>query len=35
LDWKGPLMGHATDPRWTKAREQFFKDNMTLKPPTK
>jgi cephalosporin-C deacetylase len=30
-----PLMGHGTDPRWTKAREQFFKDNMTLKPPTK
>ena len=29
-----PLMGHGTDPRWTKAREQFFKDNMTLKPPT-
>jgi cephalosporin-C deacetylase-like acetyl esterase len=30
-----PLMGHATDPRWTQAREQFFKDNMMLKPPTK
>lgn len=30
-----PVMGHGTDPRWTKAREQFFKDNMTLKPPTK
>jgi cephalosporin-C deacetylase len=28
-----PRMGHATDPRWTKAREQFFKDNMNLKPP--
>jgi cephalosporin-C deacetylase-like acetyl esterase len=30
-----PLMGHSTDPRWTKARTQFFKDNMTLKPPAK
>ena len=30
-----PLMGHDTDSRWTKAREQFFKDNMTLQPPTK
>jgi len=30
-----PLMAHATDPRWTKAREQFFKDNMTLRPPMK
>jgi cephalosporin-C deacetylase-like acetyl esterase len=30
-----PLMGHGTDPRWTKAREQFWKDNMALKPPPK
>jgi cephalosporin-C deacetylase-like acetyl esterase len=30
-----PQMGHATDPRWTQAREQFFKENMTLKPPAK
>jgi cephalosporin-C deacetylase-like acetyl esterase len=30
-----PLMGHSTDPRWTKAREQFFRDNLTLKPPAK
>lgn len=30
-----PLMGHATDTRWAKAREQFFKDNMALKPPAK
>lgn len=28
-----PLMGHATDPRWTKARDEFFKENLTLKPP--
>jgi cephalosporin-C deacetylase len=28
-----PRMGHATDPLWTKAREQFWKDNLTLKPP--
>ena len=30
-----PLMGHGTDPVWAKAREQFFKDNMTLHPPAK
>jgi cephalosporin-C deacetylase-like acetyl esterase len=30
-----PLMGHGTDQRWVKAREQFFKENMTLKPPAK
>jgi cephalosporin-C deacetylase-like acetyl esterase len=30
-----PLMGHDTDPLWLKTREQFFKENMTLKPPTK
>jgi cephalosporin-C deacetylase len=30
-----PLMGHGTDSRWIKAREQFFQDNMTLKPPAK
>jgi cephalosporin-C deacetylase-like acetyl esterase len=30
-----PLMGHGTDPAWAKAREQFFKDNLTLKPPAK
>ena len=30
-----PQMAHATDPRWTKAREQFWKDNMALKPPAK
>jgi cephalosporin-C deacetylase-like acetyl esterase len=30
-----PTMGHSTDPRWLKAREQFFKDNMALKPPAK
>lgn len=30
-----PLMGHGTDPRWTNARVQFFRDNMTLKPPAK
>jgi cephalosporin-C deacetylase len=28
-----PRMGHATDPLWTKARENFWKDNLTLKPP--
>jgi cephalosporin-C deacetylase len=30
-----PLMGHNTDPRWTKASDQLFKENMSLKPPTK
>jgi cephalosporin-C deacetylase len=30
-----PLMGHGTDGRWIKAREQLFRDNMTLKPPPK
>jgi len=30
-----PRMGHLIDPRWTKRRAQFFKDNMTLKPPAK
>lgn len=28
-----PTMGHATDPRWTKARDEFWKANLTLKPP--
>ncbi len=28
-----PLMGHSTDARWTKAREAFWKANMSLKPP--
>lgn len=28
-----PTMGHGTDPRWTKAREEFWKANLTLKPP--
>jgi len=30
-----PLMGHATDPRWQKAREDFWKKNMALAPPKK
>ncbi len=30
-----PLMGHGTDPRWTKAREEFWKNNMKLAPPQK
>jgi cephalosporin-C deacetylase len=30
-----PLMGHDTDPLWKKAREKFWKDNLTLNPPTK
>jgi cephalosporin-C deacetylase len=30
-----PLMGHGTDVRWTKARDQLFNDNMTMKPPAK
>lgn len=29
-----PLMGHGTDPRWQKARDEFWKANMELKPPT-
>jgi cephalosporin-C deacetylase len=28
-----PKMGHGTDPRWTKAREEFWKENLALKPP--
>jgi cephalosporin-C deacetylase len=30
-----PLLGHNTDPRWLKAREDFFKKNMKLVPPEK
>jgi cephalosporin-C deacetylase-like acetyl esterase len=30
-----PLMGHGTDKRWLDAREKFFRENMTLKPPVK
>jgi cephalosporin-C deacetylase len=30
-----PLMGHATDPRWLKARDEFWKKNMKLVPPEK
>ena len=28
-----PLMGHGTDPRWLKARDEFWKKNMKLMPP--
>jgi cephalosporin-C deacetylase-like acetyl esterase len=28
-----PKMGHGTDPRFTKAREEFWKKNMALKSP--
>jgi cephalosporin-C deacetylase len=28
-----PLIGHETDPRWLKARDEFFKKNMKLVPP--
>lgn len=28
-----PLMGHGTDPRYLKAREDFWKKNMKLMPP--
>ena len=30
-----PLMAHATDPRWTKARDEFWKANLSLKPAPK
>jgi cephalosporin-C deacetylase len=30
-----PLMGHGTDPRWVEAREKFWKEHLTLKPPAK
>ena len=30
-----PLMGHSTDARWAKARQAFWKENLSLKPPTK
>ena len=29
-----PRMGHGTDPAWIKARDEFWKANMELKPPT-
>ncbi len=29
-----PKMGHGTDPRWTAAREEFWKANLTLRPTT-
>jgi cephalosporin-C deacetylase len=28
-----PLMGHSTDPRWGRAREEFWKKNLALRPP--
>jgi cephalosporin-C deacetylase-like acetyl esterase len=28
-----PRMGHGTDPRWVKAREEFWRKNMSLRPP--
>lgn len=28
-----PKFGHNTDPRWFKAREAFWKENLALKPP--
>jgi cephalosporin-C deacetylase-like acetyl esterase len=28
-----PLMGHGSDPRWGKARVEFWKKNLALKPP--
>jgi hypothetical protein len=28
-----PLIGHQTEPRWLKARDEFFKKNMKLMPP--
>lgn len=30
-----PTMGHSTDPRWAKAREEFWRKHLTLKPPAK
>jgi cephalosporin-C deacetylase len=30
-----PLMGHGTDPRWIKARNDFWMRNMKLMPPDK
>jgi cephalosporin-C deacetylase-like acetyl esterase len=29
-----PLMGHGTDPKWIKARNEFWKKNLPLKPPS-